>query len=174
MGIIIGDYGCLGGARDASLRMRRRPCLVLDQHSVIIHQEQNKSGKPSKLLNDVMFLRKLLRRSILSPHVRQDAGAVTTRISGRARLESTNSKLADAQAAKTKQRAERVLNRVPKPFRKYTDGLRNAPVSHIVAFLTLHEITAIVPLVGLASLFHYTQWLPTVLVSFYSLHLRTR
>jgi hypothetical protein len=29
-----------------------------------------------------------------------------------------------------------------------------------VSFLILHEITAIVPLVGLAGLFHYTQWLP--------------
>jgi hypothetical protein len=30
----------------------------------------------------------------------------------------------------------------------------------LVSFLILHEITAIVPLVGLAGLFHYTNWLP--------------
>ncbi|RFU30711.1 hypothetical protein B7463_g5624, partial [Scytalidium lignicola] len=107
-----------------------------------------------------MFLRQLLRRSTISPLARQNAGtsAFTTRFPGRRRLQSTNS---DAQANKSRERAERVLNRVPKPLRKYTDGLRNAPVSHVVAFLILHEITAIVPLVGLAGLFHYTQWLPT-------------
>jgi hypothetical protein len=32
-----------------------------------------------------------------------------------------------------------------------------------VAFLILHEITAIVPLVGLAGLFHYANWLPSSL-----------
>lgn len=33
-------------------------------------------------------------------------------------------------------------------------------MSHITAFLILHEITAIVPLLGLAATFHYTHWLP--------------
>jgi len=49
---------------------------------------------------------------------------------------------------------------VPHFLRKYTDGLRTAPISHIVSFLILHELTAVVPLVGLAGLFHYTNWLP--------------
>jgi len=30
----------------------------------------------------------------------------------------------------------------------------------MISFLILHEITAIVPLVGLAGLFHYSNWLP--------------
>lgn len=38
--------------------------------------------------------------------------------------------------------------------------LLQAPVSHIVAFLVLHEITAIVPLFGLTAAFHYFDWLP--------------
>jgi hypothetical protein len=34
-------------------------------------------------------------------------------------------------------------------------------LTHITAFLLLHELTAIIPLFGLAATFHYTQWLPT-------------
>lgn len=45
-------------------------------------------------------------------------------------------------------------------MQKYTAKLRNAPVSHVVAFLILHEITAIVPLFGLFGLFHYTNYVP--------------
>jgi hypothetical protein len=33
-------------------------------------------------------------------------------------------------------------------------------VSHITSFLILHELTAIIPLIGLAATFHYTNWLP--------------
>lgn len=56
--------------------------------------------------------------------------------------------------------AERILDRVPSRFQRYTAGLRKAPLSHIIAFLVLHEITAIVPLLGLFGLFHYTDFLP--------------
>lgn len=50
--------------------------------------------------------------------------------------------------------------RLPRFLRHVTTPLRNAPVSHITAFLILHEITAIVPLFGLAAFFHYTDYLP--------------
>jgi hypothetical protein len=56
--------------------------------------------------------------------------------------------------ARTRTRAARILDRVPRSLRTYTDGLRTAPVSHVVSFLVLHELTAIVPLVGLAAAFH--------------------
>ncbi|KAJ0307422.1 uncharacterized protein N0V96_003255 [Colletotrichum fioriniae] len=56
--------------------------------------------------------------------------------------------------------ADRILDRVPLRFQKYTTGLRKAPVSHVVAFLILHEITAVVPLLGLFGFFHYTNFLP--------------
>ncbi|KAH8805771.1 hypothetical protein F5884DRAFT_458196 [Xylogone sp. PMI_703] len=110
-----------------------------------------------------MYFLRLLRRSNIFPPRLQEAGksAFSIRFRSGRRFESTGSEPSDVQAAKSRERAERVLKRVPKPLRKYTDGLRNAPVSHVVAFLILHELTAIVPLVGLASLFHYTQWLPT-------------
>ena len=40
-------------------------------------------------------------------------------------------------------------------MQKYTRRLKDAPVSHVFAFLVLHELTAIVPLLGLFGLFHY-------------------
>lgn len=57
-------------------------------------------------------------------------------------------------------RIERFNRRMPKFLHKYTNALASAPLSHITAFLLLHEITAVVPLIGLAATFHYTQWLP--------------
>lgn len=42
----------------------------------------------------------------------------------------------------------------------YATRLRTAPVSHVVAFLVLHELTAIVPLFALFGLFHYTDYVP--------------
>lgn len=57
-------------------------------------------------------------------------------------------------------RASRLLSRLPPSLQKYTARLRSAPLSHITAFLILHELTAIVPLVGLFGVFHYTQLAP--------------
>ncbi|KAJ6438264.1 mitochondrial seryl-tRNA synthetase [Purpureocillium lavendulum] len=57
-------------------------------------------------------------------------------------------------------RIDRITSRLPKRLQKYTTGLRNAPLSHVVSFLILHELTAIVPLVALFALFHYTTYVP--------------
>ncbi|KAK2608390.1 hypothetical protein QQS21_003076 [Conoideocrella luteorostrata] len=57
-------------------------------------------------------------------------------------------------------RIDRITNRLPRRLQKYTSGLRNAPVSHVVSFLILHEMTAIVPLFALFALFHYTTFVP--------------
>ena len=57
-------------------------------------------------------------------------------------------------------RIARLESRLPAFLRRYTLPLRSAPVSHITAFLLLHEITAITPLFGLAATFHYFDWLP--------------
>lgn len=64
-------------------------------------------------------------------------------------------------APSSQSRIERFNRRLPKFLHKYTNALGSAPVSHITAFLILHEITAIVPLLGLAATFHYTHWLPS-------------
>ena len=63
-------------------------------------------------------------------------------------------------AAAPQTRIQRLEARLPAFLRRYTTPLRTAPVSHISAFLLLHEITAIVPLFGFAAAFHYFDWLP--------------
>lgn len=57
-------------------------------------------------------------------------------------------------------RASKILSKLPAPLQRYTTRLRSAPLSHVVAFLILHEITAIVPVLGLFGLFHYTAFAP--------------
>jgi hypothetical protein len=57
-------------------------------------------------------------------------------------------------------RIERFNRRLPRFLHKYTSALATAPLTHMTAFLLLHEITAIIPLFGLAATFHYTHWLP--------------
>lgn len=57
-------------------------------------------------------------------------------------------------------RISRLESRLPRFLSRFITPLRNAPISHITAFLVLHEITAILPLVALAGVFHYTHWLP--------------
>lgn len=65
----------------------------------------------------------------------------------------------DGQAA-TRSRFGKLIDRTPRILRPTLTGLRDAPVSHITAFFVLHEITAVVPLFGLAGAFHYWHWLP--------------
>lgn len=55
---------------------------------------------------------------------------------------------------------DRITSKLPRRLQKYTNGLRNAPVSHVVSFLILHELTAIVPLFALFAVFHYTTYVP--------------
>ncbi|KAK3679790.1 hypothetical protein LTR78_000166 [Recurvomyces mirabilis] len=66
----------------------------------------------------------------------------------------------EATTAASVSRIARIESRLPRFLRHFTTPLRNAPVSHISAFLVLHELTAILPLFGLAAIFHYTNWLP--------------
>ncbi|KAK4104000.1 hypothetical protein N658DRAFT_493484 [Parathielavia hyrcaniae] len=70
---------------------------------------------------------------------------------------SSSSKTTTKQA-----KANRILSRLPRPLHRYASRLRGAPVTHVVAFLVLHEITAVVPLLGLFGLFHYTEYVPVV------------
>ncbi|KAF2734340.1 hypothetical protein EJ04DRAFT_247508 [Polyplosphaeria fusca] len=68
---------------------------------------------------------------------------------------------AQPPAPTSQSRIERFNRRLPRFLHKYTNALATAPVTHITSFLILHEITAIVPLFGLAATFHYTHWLPS-------------
>ncbi|KAL4994147.1 hypothetical protein BDV10DRAFT_10286 [Aspergillus recurvatus] len=57
-------------------------------------------------------------------------------------------------------RLRRFNDRLPPFLRAYTTPLLGAPATHVTSFLILHEITAVVPLVGLVTAFHYGNWLP--------------
>ncbi|KAL4913127.1 hypothetical protein BDW62DRAFT_214493 [Aspergillus aurantiobrunneus] len=57
-------------------------------------------------------------------------------------------------------RLRRFNDRLPSFLRAYTTPLLGAPATHVMSFLILHEITAVVPLFGLVAAFHYGNWLP--------------
>ncbi|KAJ4506185.1 hypothetical protein HRR78_008415 [Exophiala dermatitidis] len=65
-----------------------------------------------------------------------------------------------AKQASVRSRFDRFIERTPRFLRPTVTGLRQAPVSHIAAFIILHELTAVIPLFGLAGAFHYWRWLP--------------
>ncbi|KUJ17457.1 uncharacterized protein LY89DRAFT_707025 [Mollisia scopiformis] len=90
-----------------------------------------------------MPIRHLLRKPFYFPRPRQIL-----------RHQSTSAE------SRTRARITSLHARLPNFLHPYTCGLLTAPISHLVSFLILHEITAVVPLIGLASLFHYTNWLP--------------
>lgn len=95
----------------------------------------------------VSILRGLLNRTFI-PH--------RLLSNGRRRLSPTP----DPSFQKARARIARVSARLPKFLQRYTNPLINAPLTHIVSFLVLHEITAVVPLVALFATFHYTSWMP--------------
>ena len=73
----------------------------------------------------------------------------------------TTPEILKPQAAEnTRSRIHRIQSRLPRFLRSYTKPLINAPLTHVSAFLILHELTAVIPLFGLAGFFHYSQWMP--------------
>lgn len=68
--------------------------------------------------------------------------------------------LAPHASQKARSRIGRITSRLPARLQRYTTPLLNAPLTHITAFLLLHELTAVLPLFGLAGVFHYTKWMP--------------
>ncbi|KAI9791645.1 MAG: hypothetical protein M1816_003731 [Peltula sp. TS41687] len=61
---------------------------------------------------------------------------------------------------KSQARIDRLTKRLPSYLQRYLTPLRTKPLTHITSFLILHELTAIIPLFGLAAAFHYSNWLP--------------
>ncbi|PHH60427.1 hypothetical protein CDD81_1671 [Ophiocordyceps australis] len=59
-----------------------------------------------------------------------------------------------------RERIERLAAKMPESVKRYTAKMRQYPGSYITAFLILHEVTAVVPLVLLVLLFHYTTIMP--------------
>lgn len=76
------------------------------------------------------------------------------------RLSSTPPHGPDPNSKEAHARFARISARLPKFLQRYTTPLINAPVTHIVSFLVLHEVTAIIPLFALFATFHYTSWMP--------------
>ncbi|EON62975.1 hypothetical protein W97_02201 [Coniosporium apollinis CBS 100218] len=120
-----------------------------------------------------MFRRTLFRirssqpTSSLRPHLRHGARNTSskppsTRPTDPAAdiLESQSLNAAKPEPSKAHSRLDRTVSRTPRFLRSYLEKLRSAPLTHITAFLLLHELTAVVPLIGLAATFHYTRWLP--------------
>ncbi|KAH3678437.1 hypothetical protein WICMUC_001454 [Wickerhamomyces mucosus] len=73
--------------------------------------------------------------------------------------------LSDPQLAipanpKTNPKIGKIISKLPKSLQKYGHRLINAPISHITSFLILHELTAVVPFLGLWYFFHHFQFLP--------------
>lgn len=62
------------------------------------------------------------------------------------------------KCTRSQARIERILNRLPNYLRPFARDLNSAPFSHVISFLILHELTAILPLCGLTAGFHYTGW----------------
>lgn len=56
---------------------------------------------------------------------------------------------------------DRWIARVPRFMQGPLISLRKAPVSYVVSFAILHELTAVVPLAALVAGFHYFRWLPS-------------
>jgi hypothetical protein len=67
----------------------------------------------------------------------------------------------NSTTATPQSRVDRINRRLPRFLHRHTRALGTAPLSHITSFLILHELTAIIPLFGLAAYFHYTHWLPS-------------
>ncbi|OAA71499.1 putative protein family FLILHELTA [Cordyceps fumosorosea ARSEF 2679] len=102
----------------------------------------------------------MLRRQILSNRhnlMRRPTPRSSARLPAPGRCRSTET----PNTAKI----DRITSKLPRRLQKYTQGLRNAPVPHVVSFLILHELTAIVPLVALFALFHYTTYVPLTYVT---------
>ncbi|KAH9909650.1 hypothetical protein F4778DRAFT_7976 [Xylariomycetidae sp. FL2044] len=81
---------------------------------------------------------------------------------------SSSSSAAEQAAARQQTRLHGILDRtqrwLPQRLRTPFANLRSAPLSHVGAFLVLHEVTAVVPVVGLTYLFYVMDWVPTAWV----------
>ena len=82
------------------------------------------------------------------------------RCNNRRLLSTKPDDVAPEVSQKSRSRIVRLTSRLPSFLKAYTEPLVNAPITHISSFLILHEITAVIPLLGLAATFHYTNWMP--------------
>ena len=103
------------------------------------------------------MIRPLVWRRIRSGFLRNSPAL---RLGGRRKFATKPDDARPETSQSARDRILRLTSRLPKFLQHYTTPLIKAPLTHISAFLVLHELTAIVPLIGLAATFHYTNWLP--------------
>lgn len=94
-----------------------------------------------------------LRSPIFSP-------SISLRFSCRRFFSSNPDPVGPEAIHKVRSRLLRLNSKLPSSLQRYTSSLIHAPLTHISAFLFLHELTAVVPLLSLTGIFHYAQWLP--------------
>lgn len=123
-------------------------------HHQCPHQFHSLHLDGAQFLSMIRLPRRGFPRRLLS-NVTQVRNSVPRRF-----LSNKADDIAPDASRKTRLRVDRINSRLPKFLQRYTTSLITAPVTHISAFLLLHELTAIVPLFGLAGVFHYTRWLP--------------
>jgi hypothetical protein len=82
------------------------------------------------------------------------------RLSRRRNISTKPDDLNPVASQTTRSRVVRITSKLPNFLQRYSTPLITAPITHISAFLLLHELTAVVPLFGLAATFHYTHWMP--------------
>lgn len=130
--------------------------LMLSMEFVERWRQLNLAGSSAQVHHCRIAHHNMFRRTIWTARA---AIRPTSRFGAKKRFAEKHTPPLSTPATPTS-RLARIESRLPKFLRKYTVPLRNAPVSHITAFLILHEITAVVPLFGLTAVFHYTNWLP--------------
>lgn len=114
----------------------------------------------NRLLPAWPSLRQSLLGNVKSSTLAHKGTLENTKHCWKLRYQSTKA-TGQSQTVPAVSRFDRFIARTPTKFlRNRLQVLKNAPLTHITAFLLLHEVTAIVPLFGLASAFHYYEWLP--------------
>src|SRR6195952_4833841 len=101
----------------------------------------------------------MMRRSILRAARTHGQRPYARRWFSDAKPEPPAGLKSDKQAA-VRSRFDRFVERTPRFLKPTVTSLRQAPFSHVAAFFILHELTAVIPLLGLAGTFHYWRWLP--------------
>ncbi|KAI0123930.1 hypothetical protein BJ170DRAFT_686310 [Xylariales sp. AK1849] len=105
----------------------------------------------------------ILRRTLLRPRRVQARYGSTKPLPSTPKIPITTTANASIPP-KTQTRVDGILRRtqrfLPKRFHGPLQNFRAAPYSHIISFLLIHEITAILPIFALVSLFQYYDIVP--------------
>jgi len=113
-------------------------------------------------MNRFISVSPAFRQRVLSSHQALPAKSVLEILRpSRYALRSHSTQSSPSAASTTLSRFDRFVARTPTKFlRVRLQALKHAPLTTVASFLLLHEITAVIPLFGLAGAFHYYQWLP--------------